>query len=129
MRGTVATKTNDGSQTADYRGRPEAYAEAHIPGAIYLDWTTDLVDPDAKVAFTLAPPLWAHPIPHTVVWTPLADDPIVRRTWAVWPASSHRHDVAQLITTFEQPDAEAGQPGRALTSKRNGHGTGLRNRP
>jgi DNA-binding transcriptional LysR family regulator len=80
-------------------------------------------------AFALAPPLWAHPIPHTVVWTPLADDPIVRRTWAVWPASSHRHDVAQLITTFEQPDAEAGQPGRALTSKRNGHGTGLRNRP
>jgi DNA-binding transcriptional LysR family regulator len=59
-------------------------------------------------AFALAPPLWAHPIPHTVVWTPLADDPVVRRTWAIWPASSRRRDVAQLITAFEHPDdAEA----------------------
>jgi DNA-binding transcriptional LysR family regulator len=81
----------------------------------------------SRHAFALAPPLWAHPIPHTVVWTPLADDPVVRRTWAVWPASSHRRDVAQLITAFEQLDAEAGQPGRALISKRNGHDTGERN--
>jgi DNA-binding transcriptional LysR family regulator len=61
-------------------------------------------------AFALVPPLWAHPIPHTVVWTPLADDPVVRRTWAVWPASSTRRDVAQLITAFEQLEAEAGDP-------------------
>jgi LysR substrate binding domain len=38
-------------------------------------------------AFALAPPLWAHPIPHTVVWTPLADDPVVRRSSRVCPAS------------------------------------------
>jgi DNA-binding transcriptional LysR family regulator len=56
-------------------------------------------------AFALAPPLWAHPIPHTVVWTPLADEPITRRTWAVWPASSSRRDVARLLTSFEQLDA------------------------
>ena len=56
-------------------------------------------------AFALAPPLWAHPIPHTVAWTPLADDSVVRRTWAVWPASSRRRDVAQLITAFERSDA------------------------
>jgi DNA-binding transcriptional LysR family regulator len=61
-------------------------------------------------AFALVPPLWAHPLAHTVVWTPLADDPVVRRTWAVWPASSTRRDVAQLITAFEQLDAEAGDP-------------------
>lgn len=57
MRGVVATKTNeDGSQTADYRGRPEAYAESHLPGAIYLDWTTDLVDENDPVAAQAAPP-------------------------------------------------------------------------
>jgi DNA-binding transcriptional LysR family regulator len=54
-------------------------------------------------AFALAPPLWAHPIPHTVVWTPLADDPVVRRTWAVWPASSRRRDIGQLIAAFDEP--------------------------
>jgi DNA-binding transcriptional LysR family regulator len=66
-----------------------------IPSVIFTAVTS-------RHAFALAPPLWAHPIPHTVVWTPLADDPVVRRTWAVWRASSHRRDVAQLITTFEQ---------------------------
>jgi DNA-binding transcriptional LysR family regulator len=78
-------------------------------------------------AFALAPPLWAHPIPRTVVWKPLSDDPVVRRTWAVWPASSRRRDVAQLITAFEQLDTV--DPGRALMSKRTGQGTGDGNRP
>jgi DNA-binding transcriptional LysR family regulator len=54
-------------------------------------------------AFALAPRLWAPATPHSVVWCPLADHPMVRRTWAVWPASSRRRDVARLITTFEQP--------------------------
>lgn len=35
------------------RGR---YEGGHIPGAVYLDWSTDLVDPDHPVAFMLAPP-------------------------------------------------------------------------
>jgi DNA-binding transcriptional LysR family regulator len=58
----------------------------------------------AGYAFALAPPLWAHPIPETVVWSPLTGHPVVRRTWAVWPARSRRRDVAQLITALEQPD-------------------------
>lgn len=33
-----------------------AYEAAHIPGAIFLDWATDLVDPGADTAFMLAPP-------------------------------------------------------------------------
>src|SRR5919204_5756714 len=32
------------------------YEEAHIPGAVYLDWAADIVDPDAPVAFMLASP-------------------------------------------------------------------------
>jgi DNA-binding transcriptional LysR family regulator len=54
-------------------------------------------------AFALAPRLWAHAIPGAVVWSPLADHPVVRSTWAVWPASSRRRDVCRLITAFEQP--------------------------
>lgn len=32
------------------------YDQGHIPGAVFLDWATDLVDPDADTAFMLAPP-------------------------------------------------------------------------
>ena len=32
------------------------YQAGHVPGAVYLDWSTDIVDPDASVAFMLAPP-------------------------------------------------------------------------
>jgi thiosulfate/3-mercaptopyruvate sulfurtransferase len=32
------------------------YDRGHIPGAAFIDWATDLVDPDASVAFTIAPP-------------------------------------------------------------------------
>jgi DNA-binding transcriptional LysR family regulator len=55
-------------------------------------------------AFALAPPLWAHPIPDTVVWTPLIGHPVARRTWAVWPADSRKREVAKLITVFESPE-------------------------
>jgi thiosulfate/3-mercaptopyruvate sulfurtransferase len=32
------------------------YEQGHIPGARFLDWATDLVDPDNRLAFMLAPP-------------------------------------------------------------------------
>jgi DNA-binding transcriptional LysR family regulator len=54
-------------------------------------------------AFALAPRGWAPPIPQALVWRPLVDRHVVRSTWAVWPASSRRRDVAHLITTFEPP--------------------------
>ncbi|HXF99026.1 MAG TPA: sulfurtransferase [Gaiellaceae bacterium] len=37
------------------RGR-ERYEAGHIPGARFLDWASDLVDPDHRHAFMLAPP-------------------------------------------------------------------------
>jgi len=39
----------------DGRGRAR-YDEGHIAGARFLDWATDLVDPDHRVAFMLAAP-------------------------------------------------------------------------
>lgn len=32
------------------------YERGHIPGAHFLDWASDLVDPDHRIAFMLAPP-------------------------------------------------------------------------
>ena len=55
MRGYVRTQNaDDGSQTAVYLGAAEEYAAAHIPGALYLDWTRDIVDLDAPVQAQIA---------------------------------------------------------------------------
>ncbi|GHH88481.1 LysR family transcriptional regulator [Streptomyces sulfonofaciens] len=56
-------------------------------------------------AFTLAPPNWSQPLPETVTWSALAGHPLVRRTWAVWPAGSHRRDLGHLVAALEQPPA------------------------
>ena len=52
-------------------------------------------------AFALTPPDWAQPLPAGVTWRPLIGNPIVRRTWAVWPASSRRRDVATLVAALD----------------------------
>ncbi|MEU1597027.1 LysR family transcriptional regulator [Streptomyces sp. NPDC005708] len=57
-------------------------------------------------AFALAPPDWAQPLPDGVVWSPLVGHPLVRRTWAVWPAASRRQDLGRLIAAFAQPTAD-----------------------
>lgn len=57
MRGEVRTQQQPGGrQTASYAGSPEQYAAGHIPGAIYLDWTTDLADERDPVPAQVAPP-------------------------------------------------------------------------
>jgi DNA-binding transcriptional LysR family regulator len=61
----------------------------------------------AGQAFALAPPEWAHPIPDTVVWSPLVGNPVVRRTWAVWSAQCRNRDVAHLIGAFEPTATDA----------------------
>ncbi|WP_290056866.1 LysR family transcriptional regulator [Amycolatopsis solani] len=52
-------------------------------------------------AYAFAPPQWPYPLPDTVRWVPLAGTPIVRRTWAVWPAASHRRDLAEFVAALE----------------------------
>jgi DNA-binding transcriptional LysR family regulator len=54
-------------------------------------------------AFALAPENWDQPLPDGIIWSPLVDHPLVRRTWLVWPANSRRRDLAQLVTAFETP--------------------------
>jgi LysR substrate binding domain len=57
-------------------------------------------------AFALAPPSWASPprpvpLPDGVTWHPLTGNPLVRRTWAIWPASARRRDLAALIAALD----------------------------
>jgi DNA-binding transcriptional LysR family regulator len=59
-----------------------------------------LASVSAGRAFALAPTNWSQPVPDSVVWLPLTGRPLVRRTWAVWPATSRRRDVGTLIAAF-----------------------------
>ena len=56
MRGFVRTTEQDGVQRAEYVGAREVYLRSHIPGAIYIDWTQDIVDLTDPVAVQVAPP-------------------------------------------------------------------------
>ncbi len=54
MRGYVRTVENDGKQEARYEGARDEYHKSHIPGAVYLDWTKDIVDLDDAVKAQIA---------------------------------------------------------------------------
>ncbi len=56
MRGYVRTVERDGVQDALYVGARDEYELAHIPGALYIDWTSDIVDPGDEVEAQIAPP-------------------------------------------------------------------------
>ncbi|HXT34108.1 MAG TPA: sulfurtransferase [Chloroflexota bacterium] len=57
VRGAVKTSTaEDGTQKAVYTGLRDEYLAGHLPGAVFVDWTTDLVDPNDPVPAQAAPP-------------------------------------------------------------------------
>lgn len=56
MRGFVRTTEQNGVQRAEYVGAREVYLRSHIPGAVYIDWTHDIVDLTDPVAVQVAPP-------------------------------------------------------------------------
>jgi thiosulfate/3-mercaptopyruvate sulfurtransferase len=57
IRGYVATRpVGPGVEEATYRGAPEEYAAGHIPGAVFVDWTKDIVDPSDPVPAQIARP-------------------------------------------------------------------------
>src|SRR5215203_1100054 len=56
IRGYVdKTDLGGGRQKAAYLAAREEYDEAHIPGAVYVDWTHDITDPDDPVPVQVAP--------------------------------------------------------------------------
>ncbi len=57
MRGYVTTRpVGPGQEEASYRGAAEEYNAGHIPGAVYIDWTVDIIDPDDPVPAQIARP-------------------------------------------------------------------------
>lgn len=57
MRGSVVTRSPEpGVEEADYRGARAEYLAGHIPGAVYVDWTSDIIDPLDPVPVQIAPP-------------------------------------------------------------------------
>src|ERR1700757_4890154 len=55
-------------------------------------------------AFALAPENGVQPLPDDVTGAPLVGQPVVRRTWVVWPAESRRRDVGRLIASLQPPE-------------------------
>lgn len=57
IRGYVNTEDlGGGRQNATYTGAWDEYQMSHIPGAEYVDWTSDITDPDGEVKAQVAPP-------------------------------------------------------------------------
>ena len=57
IRGYVKTSdVGPGQQVAEYIGATDEFQARHIPGSVFVDWTTDITDPDAAVKVQVAPP-------------------------------------------------------------------------
>jgi thiosulfate/3-mercaptopyruvate sulfurtransferase len=57
IRGYVKKRVlGNGRQEAEYLAARDEYEEAHVPGAVYVDWTRDITDPDDPVPAQVAPP-------------------------------------------------------------------------
>lgn len=54
MRGYVRTVDKDGIQEAHYEGARDEYEQSHIPGAVYIDWTRDIVNLDDAIKAQVA---------------------------------------------------------------------------
>src|SRR5947207_4511658 len=54
MRGYVRTVEKDGIQEARYESARDEYEQLHIPGAVYIDWTRDIVDLDDAIKAQIA---------------------------------------------------------------------------
>ena len=85
-----------------YLPQLEAYRQSHVPGALFVDWTEDIVEPTAPVHMTVAGPARFKALmerlgigdPHTVV---VYDDTgtIALRLW--WALNSYGHPEVRLL--------------------------------
>ncbi len=55
MRGYVRNVVRDGVPDALYVGARDEYIQGHIPGALYVDWSSDIVDTTDEVEAQIAP--------------------------------------------------------------------------
>ena len=126
IRGYVKkTGLGGGRQKAEYLAAREEYDEAHIPGAVYVDWTRDITDPDDPVPAQIAPPerfaelmgsLGIGDDTHVIVYDH-AGGQFATRLW--WTLTYYGHDRVSVLdggfrkwtaedrpTTAEVPEPE-----------------------
>jgi DNA-binding transcriptional LysR family regulator len=72
-----------------------------VPEGNILIADVKLAAVSAGRAFALAPRDW-RALPDHVTWSPLIGHPLVRRTWAVWPAASRRRDLGRFIAALDR---------------------------
>jgi thiosulfate/3-mercaptopyruvate sulfurtransferase len=93
----------DGRQQAEYLAAREEYDEAHIPGAVYVDWTSDITDPENPVPAQVAQPerfaalmgsLGIGDDTHVVVYDH-AGGQFATRLW--WALTYYGHDRVSIL--------------------------------
>lgn len=94
--------------TATLRGHGIAVDHQPQPGEPPVIAEVKLAAVSTGRAFALAPADWPQPLPDGLTWHRLIGDPIVRRTWAIWPADSRRRDIAALVAALDLGDGATG---------------------
>lgn len=105
MRGYVVTRPLEpGVEQAEYKGAYKEFLAAHIPGAVYIDWTQDVVDPDDPIPAQIAPPdrfaqvMSMHGIgddTQCVIAVDHAGSQFATRLW--WAMDYYGHDVVKVL--------------------------------
>jgi thiosulfate/3-mercaptopyruvate sulfurtransferase len=124
IRGYVKKRDlGNGRQEAEYLDARDEYEEAHVPGAVYIDWTRDITDPEDPIPAQVAPPerfaalmgsLGIGDGTHVVVYDH-AGGQFATRLW--WALTYYGHDRVSVLdggwkkwtaetrpTTAEVPD-------------------------
>lgn len=105
-----------GKMVVTYAGAKEEYDAAHIPGAVSVDWTSDITDPDDPVPVQIAPPArfaaWAGragigDATHVVVYDHTGGT-IATRVW--WDLRYYGHDRVSVLNGGWKAWIAAGMP-------------------
>jgi thiosulfate/3-mercaptopyruvate sulfurtransferase len=99
----VTRPLGPGVEQAEYRGAREEYLAGHIPGAVYVDWTRDIVDPDDSVPVQIASPdRFAQAMAERgvgdqthVIAVDHSGGQFATRLW--WALSYHGHDAVSVL--------------------------------
>jgi thiosulfate/3-mercaptopyruvate sulfurtransferase len=104
IRGYVVTKpTEPGVELAEYRGARVEYLAAHIPGAVFIDWTFDIVDlADSVPAQVASPEVFADTMERQgigdnthVIAVDHMGGQFATRLW--WALSYYGHDAVSVL--------------------------------
>jgi thiosulfate/3-mercaptopyruvate sulfurtransferase len=116
-RGYVTTRSIEpGVDEARYRGALDEYLAGHIPGAVYIDWTKDIIDPNDPVPVQIAPP---HRFAAAMSERGIGDDSHVvavdhmggqfaTRLW--WALTYYGHDSVSVLEGGWNRWVEEGRP-------------------